>query len=44
MEKAEVIQKLIFFTSYITVLIFSLVNISLFEICMLFHQYFSVFH
>ena len=32
--KAEVIQKLIFFTSEIT----------LFEICMLFHQYFPVFH
>ena len=33
MEKADVIQKLIFFTSEIT----------LFEICMLFHQYFLYF-
>ena len=39
MEKAEAIQKLIFFTSEITLLIF-FTKITLFEICMLFHQYF----
>ena len=39
MEKAEVIQKLIFFTSEVTVLIFFTS-----DIYMLFHQYFSVFH
>ena len=54
MEKAEVIQKLIFFASEITLLIFFASEITLlifftsenetFEICMLFHQYFPVFH
>ena len=39
MEKVEVIQKLIFFTSEITLLIFFTA-----EIGMLFHQYFPVFH
>ena len=43
MEKAEVIEKLIFFTSEITLLIFF--QITPFEICMLIHQYFPVlFH
>ena len=44
MEKSEVIQKLILFTSEITLLILFTSEITLFEICMLFHQYFPVFH
>ena len=44
MEKAEVIQKLIFFASEITLLIFFTSENETFEICMLFHQYFPVFH
>ena len=44
-EKAEDIQNLIFFTSEKTFLIFffPLVKITIFEICMLFHQYFPYF-
>ena len=44
MEKAEVNQTLIFVSSEITLLIFSLMKITRFEICIFFHQYHPVFH
>ena len=46
MEKAEVIQKLIFFTSEMTLLIFFTSENITFEICkyILFHQYFPILH
>ena len=44
MEKAEVIQELIFFSTEITLLIFLTSENILFEICMFFHQYNPVIH